>query len=379
MKLLGVFALMVGLGFSAQETTLTVKVSEPDSDVEVLDEAGKVAVSRTTDHKGTLTIAVEPGQHRLKVKKIGFDLFTKDFEMESGGKRTMTVKLVRLKDTTTPIWRKLVADLPAERQMDAVAKKLKELNPGFDGAFKFKVEKGAVVELEILTDNVTDLFPLRVLAQLKALKCVGSGLGQGRLSDLTPIKGMLITGLTCSRNPKLSDLSPLKGMPLRGLHCDKTNVSDLSPLKDMKLGYFNCGDTPVADLSPLKGMPLAELLCDNTQVSDLSPLKGMTLKSLSVSGSQVSSLSPLKDLKLTSLNCGRTRVSDLSPLQGMQLTVLNCQDTDVSNFSPLREMPLKILWFTFNPKRDSEILRSTKTLETINDQPAADFLRLEAR
>ena len=369
------FALLGGLGFSAQETTLTVKVSEPDSEIEVLDAAGKVEQSRTTDHKGTLTIAVEPGQHRLKVKKIGFDLFTKDFEMEAGSKRTLTAKLVRLKDTTTPIWRKQVADLPAERQMDAVAKKLKELNPGFDGAFKFKVEKGAVVELEILTDNVTDLFPIRVLAQLKVLKCAGSGPGKGNLTELTPIKGMPITGLTCSRNPKLTDLSPLQGIPLSGLHCDKTNVSDLSPLKGMKLGYMNCGDTPVADLSPLKGMPLGELLCDNTQVSDLSPLAGMTLKSLSISGSQVSSLSPLKDLKLTGLNCGRTRVSDLSPLRGMRLTALNCKDTDVSNFSPLKDMPLKILWFKFNPKYDTELLRSIKTLETINDQPAAEYLR----
>lgn len=379
MKILSVFALLAGLGFFADETKLTVKVSEPDAEVEVLGEAGKVEVSRKTDHKGTLTITVEPGQHRLKVKKIGFDLFTKDFEIESGGKRTMTVKLVRLKDTTTPIWRKQVVALPPEAQMDAVAKKLKELNPGYDGGFKFKVEKGAVVELEILTDNVTDLFPIRVLAQLKVLKCAGSGLGKGNLTELTPIKGMPLTNLTCSRNPKLTDLSPLMGMPLLGLHCDKTNVSDLSPLKGMKLGYLNCGETPVADLSPLKGIPLAELLCDNTQVSDLSPLKGSPLKSLNVSGSQVSSLSPLKDLKLTGLNCGRTRVSDLSPLEGLALTTLNCKDTEVSNFSPLRDMPLKILSFNFNSKRDSEILRSIKTLETINDQPAADFLRFEAR
>lgn len=379
MTILGVFTLLAGLVFSAQETTLTVKVSEPDSQVEVLDEAGKVEVTRTTDHKGTLTIAVEPGQHRLRVHKIGFDLFTKDFEMESGGKRTMTAKLVRLKDTTTPIWRKQVADLPAERQMDAVAKKLKELNPGFDGAFKYKVEKGAVVELEFLTDNVTDLFPIRVLAQLKVLKCAGSGPGKGNLTELTPIKGMQITALTCSRNPKLTDFSPLKGMPLSGLNCDKTNVSDLSPLKGMKLGYLNCGDTPVADLSPLKGMPLSELLCDNTQVSDLSPLAGMTLKSLSISGSQVSSLSPLKDLKLTGLNCGRTRVSDLSPLRGMQLTALNCKETEITIFSPLKDLLLKTLWFNFNPKRDSEIIRSIKTLETINDQPAAEFLRNEAK
>lgn len=46
---------------------------------------------------------------------------------------------------TTPAfqqWMKEVAAQPADQQVVAVAKKLQELNPGFDGAYKFKVEKG---------------------------------------------------------------------------------------------------------------------------------------------------------------------------------------------------------------------------------------------
>jgi len=36
-------------------------------------------------------------------------------------------------------------------------------------------------------------------------------------------------------------------------------------------------------------------------------------------------------------------------------------------------MPLKLLWCEFKPERDTEILRSIKTLETINGKPAAKF------
>jgi len=36
-------------------------------------------------------------------------------------------------------------------------------------------------------------------------------------------------------------------------------------------------------------------------------------------------------------------------------------------------MPLKELWCDFQPERDAEILRSIKTLETINGKPAAEF------
>jgi hypothetical protein len=38
-------------------------------------------------------------------------------------------------------------------------------------------------------------------------------------------------------------------------------------------------------------------------------------------------------------------------------------------------MPLKELSCDFNPDRDTKILRSVKTLEKINDKPAAEFWR----
>ena len=57
----------------------------------------------------------------------------------------------------------------------------------------------------------------------------------------------------------------------------------------------------------------------------------------------------------------------------MQLTHLKYDGTQVTDLSPLRDMPLKKVWVTFKPQRDTQILRSLKTLETINDKPAAEF------
>ena len=45
----------------------------------------------------------------------------------------------------------------------------------------------------------------------------------------------------------------------------------------------------------------------------------------------------------------------------------------MSDLSPLKGMPLKELGCDFKPERDAEILRSIKTLETINGKPAAEF------
>ena len=90
-------------------------------------------------------------------------------------------------------WIKEVAALPAEKQVDAVVKKLMELNPGFDGKVNGaeakgppKIENGVVTEFGFLTDNVTDISPVRVLVGLKVLKCVGTMPRKGKLSDLTP-------------------------------------------------------------------------------------------------------------------------------------------------------------------------------------------------
>ncbi len=269
-------------------------------------------------------------------------------------------------------WCKQVAALPAEKQLEAVTAKLKELNPGFDGKVTPKVEGDVVKGLSFVTDMVTDISPVRALIGLKSLSCDGSGGGKGKFSDLSPLKGMALTNLSCI-GTQVADLSPLKGMALTGISCDSTQVADLSPLKGTPLTALNCGGTQVADLSPLKSTKLTWLNCGFTKVSDLSPLKGMPLTHLHCNGTNVSDLSPLKGMPLTQLHCGATKVSDLSPLKGMKLSSLNLGVTKVSELTPLNGMPLVHLECDFKPERDTDILRSIKTLATMNGKPVKEF------
>ena len=230
-------------------------------------------------------------------------------------------------------WVQKTAALPAERQVEAVAAKLKELNPGFDGKVTPTIENGVVTGLAFLTDNAPNISPVGALPELKRLSCRGSSFGKGRLSDLSPLKGMKLTSFDCSGS----------------------QVCDLSPLKGTNLTTLDCSYTPVSDLSPLKGMPLTELSCGATGVSDLSPLKGMLL---------------------TLLNCKDDKqVTDLSPLKGMPLAILDCRYTPLSDLTLLEDMPLVKVWCEFKPERDAELLRSIKTLQFINDKPAAEVLK----
>jgi tRNA A-37 threonylcarbamoyl transferase component Bud32 len=292
-------------------------------------------------------------------------------------------------------WLRQVGSLRPDQQVAAVAAKLKELNPGFDGRVAPTLENGVITRCEFLADRVTDLTPVRALAGLKSLTCTGSAAHPGDLSDLGPLRGLPLTYLNCS-GTKVADLSPLKGMPLTALVCSDCQVSDLGPLRGMPLTYLNCAGTKVADLSPVRGMPLTSLQCGYTPVSDLSPLRGLPLTALDCYGTRVADLAPLQGLRLTRLACGGTRVADLSPLKGMPLNALNCAYSDVADLSalettpltslscghsrvvdltPLKALPLKELDCDFQPGRDAEVLRSIRTLETLNGRPVAEALK----
>ena len=279
-----------------------------------------------------------------------------------------------------------VATLPADEQAAAVAQKLMEVNPGFDGTTEHKVEGGQVTYFRCRSEHLTDIWPIRALAQLKDLDCGGTNSGAAKISDLSPLRGMALTSLTCWRSPvvdisplsdmpltvldlrsttvtdlsplrgvqltrlffdgtHVNDLSPLSGMPLERINFNGTSVDDLAPLRGMRLTRLQCGYTNITDLSALQGMPLEQLACSGTRVADLSPLTGMPLTHLEFAETKVRDLSPLRGMPLTRLNCGHTSIADISSLQGMKLTEINLYKTPVSDLSVLTGMPLQKLFY----------------------------------
>ena len=88
---LGLLVLLAGLAVSVKtkDGTLTVTVNEPDAEIQVLNELGKVEITRKGE-KSPISISVDPGKHRLKVQKEGFTVFGQDFEIVAGGKQPIT-------------------------------------------------------------------------------------------------------------------------------------------------------------------------------------------------------------------------------------------------------------------------------------------------
>jgi hypothetical protein len=242
-------------------------------------------------------------------------------------------------------WMQSVAAMPAENQVEAVSQKLKQLNPEFDGKLSSGwvesglpvIQFGNVVELRIITDNVADLSPIRALSELRGLHC-DSKQKTGRRLDLSPLHGMKIHALRCVVDDL--DLSTVQGLPLSELSCLGGGITNLTPVRGMPLhGLTLSGNWDLKNLEPLKEMPLTYLWCDNTQVADLSPLSGMPLTTLICHVTKVADLTPLKGMPLELLNCDRTLISDLSPLAGMKLKKLSfTPKPDLKGLEAIRRM-----------------------------------------
>ncbi|HEY7307744.1 MAG TPA: protein kinase [Gemmataceae bacterium] len=364
-----VLALLAGLGLSeatgltnvrgtvirlfSGEGTLVVEVDDPSVSVSL--DGEELAIRGA----GVREIRLKPGQYKVKATKEGKLLrqelvtVTKDDRQVVRIRREPASAQVDAADAAA--WERRVAALPAEEQVKAVAARLKELNPGFDGKVTHSITGDVVSELQFSTDQVTNILPVRALTKLTSLNVAGEP-------------------------GKLADLSPLKGLPLSRLICSKTQVSDLSPLKGMPLKWLDCGVTKVSDVTPLKGMPLQGLFCQCPQVSDLTPLRGMQLEWLDVRTSGVTDLSPLQGMPLKDLGLnGTTKLKDLSPLKGMSLEILNLGGSAATDLSPLREMTVKQLWLNYWPERDAEVLRSIKGLVRINGKPSGEFWKAEKK
>jgi hypothetical protein len=348
------------------EGTLVVEVDDPGVSVAV--DGADVVITGA----GAKEIRLRPGKYKVEASKDGKVLRQELVTVTRNGRQVVRISNEGVPSSDGEAWKKSVAGLPPEHQVEAVARRLKELNPGFDADLTPTIVDGQVTALRFHTHAVKDLSPLQALPRLEGLGLGGTVATPGKLADLTPLRGLRLKGLGCEDNP-VSDLSPLAGMPLEVLQCFRTQVEDLTPLKGMPLRELYANRTRIADLSPLKGMPLTWLLLQYTAVSDLAPLKGMKLNGLDVSYTGVRDLSPLQGLPLVALAVTATPVSDLSPLKGMKLESLAIRSTQVSDLSPLRGMPLKDLACDFQRVRDAEVLRSLTTLEKINDKPAADF------
>lgn len=299
---------------------------------------------------GIQEIRLRSGQHTFQAMKDGKVLKHELITVTSRGRR-----VVRVSHEVEPLvadeaWKRSVAAMSADEQIAAVRERLKSLNPSFDGQLKGTIHLGILERLSVHGMGLRDLSPLTVFENLSWLEFAD----KNPVRDLTPIASLDLPSLSLG-SPLLTDLSPLKNC--KGLtYLDLTNcrrLSDLRPLAGIALTQLHLSGAAVYDLSPLKGMKLEVLNCEICErLTDITPLAGMPMRKLYLRG---------------------TGVTDLSPLRGMPLKTFDYVSTHVTDITPLKDLPLEGVHCDFEPGRDAAILRSIRTLRTINGQPASEF------
>jgi hypothetical protein len=100
------------------------------------------------------------------------------------------------------------AELPAEQQVEAVARRLKELNPRFGGPVEPTIRDGVVTGLRFNTDRLDDLSPVRALRRLEMLDCRASIERVGPVADLSPLRGLPLRRLLFDAQAPLAGHEP---------------------------------------------------------------------------------------------------------------------------------------------------------------------------
>ncbi len=361
------FGLRHPVGAGAHEAG-TVVVESDDPGVIVRIDGGDLAA-------GVRELRVAPGPHEVVVKKGATVLRREVVEVLPGMSRVVRVTTVPApRPVFSPeVWADDVFHLPVEDQVRAVADRLKELNPGFDGRVEPEYKDGFVVSLKFSSDEVRDLSPLQALKELKVLDATGSAMHRGRIKDLRPLRRLRSLDVLQLMNNEIETVAPLEGLRLEFLGLGFNPVDDLKPLSGMPLTVLHLWNSAVHDLSPLAGMPLTDLNLAVAPVRDLSPLKGMPLDALYISHTGVTDLSPLRGLPLSKLSIEGLKLTDYTPLGSLRLKMFHYRLTSLRDVSFLEGMPLEDVLCDFQPERDAEVLRSIPSLRTINGKPAAEF------
>src|SRR5262249_35187198 len=145
------------------EGTLVVEVDDPGVSVTV--DGGDVVITGA----GAKEIRVKPGQYKVEASKDGKVVSQELVTVARNGRQVVRISKEAASSVEAERWAKAVAGLTAEQQVKAVVRRLKELNPAFDGTVTPTIENGVVTGLTLRTDDVDDISPLRALIGLRDL------------------------------------------------------------------------------------------------------------------------------------------------------------------------------------------------------------------
>lgn len=201
-----------------------------------------------------------------------------------------------------------------------------------------------LIQLTLISEELTDFSSLESLTRLTSLKLCGS-----QISNLSFLKSLTnLNTLSVYSSSQLVGIQSLKSLP------QLTNLKLSSSIESFHEGSHFVFDTrSLESLTQLIELELLGYKVEN--LDSIQKLKRLTR--LAINGGQVQNISPLQSLtNLRELYLLRNQITDISPLRLLNnLIYLDVAYNEITDFQPLQSLSkLKTLWWEGNPTSSEE-------------------------
>ncbi|MCK0469843.1 DUF2252 family protein [Halalkalibacter sp. APA_J-10(15)] len=172
-----------------------------------------------------------------------------------------------------------------------------------------------LTELEMRSNNISDLAPLSTLTKLELIDLRGNNLSS--LEGIQTLTNLLELDI---RDNDMTDLQPLENVvQLQVLSARDNQISDLTSLANLaNLVELNLHSNNVSELTPLMNVSKIErLIVRGNAITDISPLQYLVeLEDLNIRDNDITDISPLRDLEKlrVRLNLDGNPIIDFSPI-----------------------------------------------------------------
>jgi len=139
-------------------------------------------------------------------------------------------------------------------------------------------------ELEISSNNITDLTGIQDFVALEKLSCI-----KNSLSSLDLSKNLNLMILDCEEN-SLTNIDVTKNDKLKELHCSFNKLTALNVSNNKYLEKISCTTNKLSVLDINNLISLIELYCDNNELKKLDISKNTSLTDLDCSNNQLTIL-----------------------------------------------------------------------------------------
>ena len=191
-------------------------------------------------------------------------------------------------------------------------------------------ERYAVKEINVASENISNLFGIQFFPNLRKLVCYSN-----QLTELDVSKNTVLEYLDCSNN-QLTSLDVRQNTKLDVLWCYQNQLTELDVRQNAALEYLYCQENQLTELDVRKNIALQNLAYFSNALTSLDVSKNTQLQKLYCFSNQLTSLDVSRNPALWLLSCGINQLTELDVSQNPALKYLYCSDNQLTELDVSR-------------------------------------------